>query len=101
MEANSKNPIDMLIIVAVVLLVGVAGTWFFVSDDEVEQALVPPKAVPEPVAAQVAQIEEAQEGFTTGLLKTPVVKPISPQGHRRPAAMPLVSRGVKHLHLHE
>jgi TonB family protein len=61
MEANSKNPIDMLIIVAVVLLAGVAGTWFFVGGDEDEQALAPPPVAPEPVAEQMAQIEEAQD----------------------------------------
>ncbi len=61
MEANSKNPIDMLIIVAIVLLAGVAGTWFFVGGDEDEQAFAPPPAVPEPVAEQMAQIEEAQD----------------------------------------
>ena len=61
MEANSKNPIDMLIIVAVVLLAGVAGTWFFVGgeDDELVSA---PSLDPAPgVAQQAAEIAEAQD----------------------------------------
>ena len=61
MEANSNNPIDMLIIVAVVLLAGVAGTWFFVGgeDDELVSA---PSLDPAPgVAQQAAEIAEAQD----------------------------------------
>ena len=61
MEANSKNPIDMLIIVAVVLLAGVAGTWFFVGGED-EELVSAPSLDPAPgVAQQAAEIAEAQD----------------------------------------
>jgi TonB family protein len=61
MEANSKNPIDMLIIVAAVLLAGVAGTWFFVGGED-EELVSAPSLDPAPgVAQQAAEIAEAQD----------------------------------------
>ncbi len=61
MEANSKNPIDMLIIVAVVLLAGVAGTWFFVGGEDEELVSAPSLDSAATVAQQAAEIAEAQD----------------------------------------
>ena len=61
MEATSKNPIDMLIIVAVVLLAGVAGTWFFVGGEDAELASAPALDTIPPAAQQAAEIAEAQD----------------------------------------
>ncbi len=61
MEATSKNPIDMLIIVAVVLLAGVAGTWFFVGGEDAELASAPGLDTIPPAAQQAAEIAEAQD----------------------------------------
>ena len=61
MEANSNNPIDMLIIVAVVLLAGVAGTWFFVGGEDKELVSAPSLDPAPGVAQQAAEIAEAQD----------------------------------------